>query len=201
MARPNRVKKEELIRSAQRRIQEKGLDQLTFKAVAEGAGVTQGTVYYHFRTKEQLLFEVVESLCNDSWRIAEDERKDGNVEETMRRLLDAALGRCTHDSFYHKLFFSLVAHSLQNAPLREQLRGMLERENANVAALLERLLPSPALDASGLPPSHLGILANALIDGLALQALVNPDFPAKEIYAGLAAALSKQGVGRPSPDR
>nr|MDH3163626.1 helix-turn-helix domain containing protein [Bacillus licheniformis] len=63
MARPNVTSKETLIEAAKRRIAEHGLDKLTLKAVAEEAKVTQGTVYYHFRTKERLVFEVVRDLC------------------------------------------------------------------------------------------------------------------------------------------
>ena len=57
MARPNVTSKETLIEAAKRRIAEHGLDKLTLKAVAEEAKVTQGTVYYHFRTKEQLVLK------------------------------------------------------------------------------------------------------------------------------------------------
>lgn len=188
MARPNMVTKQDLILSAERVIQEKGLDKLTFKAVAEGAHVTQGTVYYHFKTKEQLLFEIVQSLCDRSWEHTKQlQLKQEHPKESVDRLLEEALQRCTPDSMYHTLFYSLVVHSLQNPPMRERLGELLQAENAHVAALLERLLP-----ASGLPGKSLeyrAVMINALIDGLALQALVDPQFPAREVYGELSQVL------------
>lgn len=67
MAKPNVVSKETLIESAKKCISEKGLEKLTLKSVAEQANVSQGTVYYHFRTKENLMLEVVGHVCGSSW--------------------------------------------------------------------------------------------------------------------------------------
>ncbi|MFF3925023.1 TetR/AcrR family transcriptional regulator [Paenibacillus lactis] len=187
MARPQRITKEELIASAQQCIQEKGLDKLTLKAVAEGAGVTQGTVYYHFKTKEQLMLEIVRSICDASWQTAGADQQDGSRRETMVRVLEAARDRCSEKS-YHTLFFSLVVHSLQNAALRDQLKGMVERENTHAAGLLARLFPE--LKASGPSLKYQAMMVNALIDGLALQALLDPEFEAEAVYAELIRAAS-----------
>lgn len=187
MARPQRITKEELIASAQQCIQEKGLDKLTLKAVAEGAGVTQWTVYYHFKTKEQLMLEIVRSICDASWQTAGADQQDGSRRETMVRVLEAARDRCAEKS-YHTLFFSLVVHSLQNAALRDQLKGMVERENKHAAGLLARLFPE--LKTSGPSLKYRAMMVNALIDGLALQALLDPEFEAEAVYAELTRAAS-----------
>lgn len=67
MAKPNVISRQELLQSARQVIASHGMQALTLKAVAEGAGVTQGTVYYHFRNKEQLLLELIKEMCQDSW--------------------------------------------------------------------------------------------------------------------------------------
>ncbi|WP_240508123.1 TetR/AcrR family transcriptional regulator [Bacillus spizizenii] len=67
MAKPNIISKEALIQSAKACIVENGLEQLTLQSVAKQANVTQGTVYYHFRTKENLMMEVVRHVCGSSW--------------------------------------------------------------------------------------------------------------------------------------
>lgn len=66
MAKPNVVNKEKLLQAAKEIIAEHGMEKLTLKAVAESAEVTQGTVYYHFKTKDQLLLEVTEAFCKAS---------------------------------------------------------------------------------------------------------------------------------------
>ena len=67
MAKPNVVNKEKLLQAAKEIIAEHGMEKLTLKAVAKSAQVTQGTVYYHFKTKDQLLLEVTEAFCKASW--------------------------------------------------------------------------------------------------------------------------------------
>ena len=52
MAKPNVVNKEKLLQAAKEIIAEHGMEKLTLKAVAKSAQVTQGTVYYHFKTKD-----------------------------------------------------------------------------------------------------------------------------------------------------
>ncbi|NEN84135.1 TetR/AcrR family transcriptional regulator [Paenibacillus elgii] len=190
MAKPNGISKQELIESAKRCIRDKGIDKLTLKAVAEGAGVTQGTVYYHFKTKEQLLFEIVQSLCDASWKVVQPAQTAG--EDRLASILQALAGareRAAYRSFYHTLFFSLVVHSLQNEEMLKQLGRLLEKENAQAAELLDGWLPASARSIVSM--ESWGILANALMDGLALQALINPDFESEKIYAELSALLAR----------
>ena len=97
MAKPNVVNKENLLQAAKEIIAEHGMEKLTLKAVAESAQVTQGTVYYHFKTKDQLLLEVTESFCKASW---EQLGKDVQLEKALQ----SAESRCVKDSMYHHLF-------------------------------------------------------------------------------------------------
>lgn len=82
---------------------------------SKGANVTQGTVFYHFRTKEQLMFEIVRDLCRSSWESLKLIPETGH--EKIRSALDSARSRCTPDSFYHQLFLSLVVSGLLFAVL------------------------------------------------------------------------------------
>ncbi|WP_127484673.1 TetR/AcrR family transcriptional regulator [Paenibacillus ehimensis] len=190
MAKPNGISKQELIESAKRCIRDKGIDKLTLKAVAEGAGVTQGTVYYHFKTKEQLLFDIVQSLCDASWKVAQPAKAAGeDLQASIAQALAGARERAAYQSFYHTLFFSLVLHSLQNDEMLKQLSRLLEKENAQAAELLAGWLPASARSVMSL--ESWGILVNALIDGLALQALINPDFESEKIYAELSALIAR----------
>lgn len=67
MAKPNVISKRELLQHAKECLAENGMDKFTLRAVADASGVTQGTVYYHFKTKEQLLLDIVEDTCESSW--------------------------------------------------------------------------------------------------------------------------------------
>ncbi|WP_019120671.1 TetR/AcrR family transcriptional regulator [Brevibacillus massiliensis] len=181
MAKPNVISKQDLIESAKQCIVEHGIQQLTLKAVAEKAGVSQGTVYYHFRQKEQLLLDVVSDLCHSSWKkIQQPQPGDPDV---IRSALESARSRCTADSSYHQLFFSLVVSGLQHEEIRKQLGELIETENRFLQDQLAALWPHPPVQ--GVSRKTWAILLNAMIDGLALQALVCESFSADEVYGEL----------------
>ncbi|WP_248926844.1 TetR/AcrR family transcriptional regulator [Paenibacillus hamazuiensis] len=177
MAKPNVVTKQELLQAAQMCLAEKGIEKTTLKAVADKANVSQGTVFYHFRTKEQLMLELVQSLCDSSWQALQTSR--GSVEEA----LEAAKERCDYNSAYHRLFFTSLAASLSLKPNRDRLGAMIRQENVYLSEVLAaRWGMSPIRQIS---MEHWGILMNALIDGLAVQALLDEEFPKDAVFDAL----------------
>ncbi|WP_459501416.1 TetR/AcrR family transcriptional regulator [Bacillus sp. C1] len=183
MAKPNVVNKQQLLRAAKEMIAEQGMEKLTLKAVAERANVTQGTVYYHFKTKEQLLLEVTESFCKSSWSQVE-------TDFSVEKALHSAKSRCTQDSMYHHLFFQLVASGLQNEVIKERLGELLHYENQELQKGLVQVWgeTSPIEEISN---ETWSVMCNALIDGLALQALFNSAFSAAEMYSDLVLFMEK----------
>lgn len=178
MAKPNKISKPELLVSAKQCIIERGLENVTLKAVADGAGVTQGTVYYHFRTKEQLLAEVTESIIEESWA-AMASLEDGP--DKWRAMLEQVKQRCTQESVYQKLFFSILFAGFSNPSISNQIGTMLDKENRYLTDDLAKA--DMNLDGIPLSPQVLSILINALFDGLAIQALTNDKFDRELVFA------------------
>jgi len=185
VAKPNVVNKEKLLEAAKTIIAEHGMEKLTLKAVAESAQVTQGTVYYHFKTKDQLLLEVTESFCKASW---EQIGKDVQLEKALQ----SAESRCVKDSMYHHLFFQLVASGLQNDAMKDKIGGLLHYENQELKGVLHKKIGDTM--TSQISTETWSVLCNALIDGLALQALFNPSFSTDKVYSDLYMLLEKLTV-------
>lgn len=178
MAKPNIISKEDLIQFAMKCIVDHGMEKFTLRSVAERAGVTQGTVYYHFRTKEQLLLDIVKEICSSSW----DEISQTN-ENVIKQAIESAKSRCGADSFYHKMFFTLMVSGINNEKIRAQLGELIEKENMALSENLQRVwAKSPVI---GISLDEWGVLVNAIIDGIAMQALMVKDFPVERIYEGL----------------
>lgn len=182
MAKPNVVNKEKLLKAAKEIIAEHGMEKLTLKAVAESAQVTQGTVYYHFKTKDQLLLEVTESFCKASW---EQIGKDVQLEKALQ----SAENRCVKDSMYHHLFFQLVASGLQNNAMKDKIGELLHYENQELTRLLNKKIEDRMV--SQISTETWSVLCNALVDGLTLQALFNPSFSTDKVYGDLYMLLEK----------
>ncbi|MCW9130189.1 TetR/AcrR family transcriptional regulator [Bacillus paramycoides] len=182
MAKPNVINKQKLLEAAKEIIAEHGMEKLTLKAVAESAQVTQGTVYYHFKTKDQLLLEVTESFCKASW---EQIGKDVKLEKALQ----SAKSRCVKDSMYHHLFFQLIASGLQNDTMKEKIGELLQYENQELKGVLGKKVGGAI--TSQISTETWSILCNALIDGLALQALFNPSFSTDKVYGDLYMLLGE----------
>lgn len=178
MAKPNVIQKTDLVQYAKQCLAEKGIENFTLRAVAEKAGVAQGTVYYHFRTKEQLVLEMLQDICDTSWsNLSEGEHFD------IKQALESAKSRCHFDSYFHKLFFTLTVSSFTNEKIRKQLVQMFDKENKSLSQNMKKQWSSSPI--RGVSFDTWGIVMNAIIDGIALQALVSKDFPIDKTYEEL----------------
>ncbi|MEH6948007.1 TetR/AcrR family transcriptional regulator [Bacillus sp. JJ634] len=188
MAKPNVISKDVLIQYAKECLVNNGIEKFTLRSVAEMAGVTQGTIYYHFRTKEQLLLAIVQNVCENSW----NEISEQSEQLFLSQAIESAKSRCSYDSFFHKLFFTLVASSFNNEKIRNQLSDIVTEENSSLISNLSGLWGKSPIE--GVTLETWGILINAIVDGIALQALLQKDFPVERTYQEveqLFKALSK----------
>ncbi len=179
MAKPNIISKGDLIKSAKECLVNNGIDKFTLRAVAEQAGVTQGTIYYHFKTKEQLLLDIVQDTCESSW----SEISELSNQYIISQAIESAKSRCSYDSFFHKLFLTLVVSGFNNETIRGKLGEITQSENNALNQSLLTLWSKTPID--GVSVETWGILINAIVDGLALQALVQKDFPVEKTYEEL----------------
>ncbi len=63
-----------------------GYQGTTIDRIARDAGVTKGAVYYHFRDKEQLLFEAVKDHVGEFERQVLAERLSAEFRDILRRM-------------------------------------------------------------------------------------------------------------------
>ncbi|MGQ3379682.1 TetR/AcrR family transcriptional regulator [Priestia endophytica] len=192
MAEPNVITKKDLIQSAKKCIVENGINKLTLKAVAEGAGVTQGTVYYHFKTKEQLMIEIVKDMCETSWEELEEKKKAAKKQglDWIQAAMKSAYNRNTKGSFYHPLFLSLIVTGLHNDKVKDLISELLKYENKSLQQQMEALLGADEFYGHSI--EVWSILMNALIDGLAIQSLMIEDFDAERVFKSIESLFIKQ---------
>ncbi|MDQ0300593.1 AcrR family transcriptional regulator [Salibacterium salarium] len=192
MAEPNVVTKEDLVESAKRCIVEKGINKLTLKSVGEGAGVTQGTVYYHFKTKDKLMIEIVNDMCESSWNHLENVNKESKDQgfKWIKTALQSAYERHTKNSFYHHLFLSLITTGLNNDDVRGQMGDLLKYENEVLQKQIQSFIGTDEL--YGISTEIWSVLWNALIDGLAIQTLMVEDLDIEKVYEGIELLLVKK---------
>ena len=70
------VTKLEIIRIASRLFLEEGYSVTSVRQIGEKVGISSGTVMFHFPTKEHLLAQLVDMLCDFQWKLMENESAD-----------------------------------------------------------------------------------------------------------------------------
>jgi AcrR family transcriptional regulator len=154
--------KRRILAAARTAIAELGVDAASLGAVADAAGISRGTLFYHYRAKEDLVLDVAEehmAAVTDALVASVRERAADMVGAIVPTLLDVV-----RDDDRSRMHFSLMHEVFKgNAAVRERMRASYERWTGLVAEELTRMgLEAGRADAAGKA-------LVALIDGLIVQ--------------------------------
>ncbi|GAA1540070.1 TetR family transcriptional regulator [Nocardioides humi] len=133
---------------------EEGYDRTTMRAVAKEAGVSLGSTYYYFASKEHLVQAFYDELLAEHEAAVEDVlARESGFADRLRGSLDAWLAVAEpHHAFAAQFFRNaadpaspLSPFSAESAPAREGsvalMRRLLEGSDAKVSRRLEGRLP------------------------------------------------------------
>lgn len=177
---PPELRREQLIQATVRCVADRGLADTTIATVAQEAGLSQGIVNLHFRTKDGLLTETLRYLA-DEYRNACREAAAAALRSPVAGLLamvelDFKRSICARDklavwfAFWGERRFRPTYRRIC-AERDKSYDDMVREMCARVCALGDYPDVEPALVADGL---------SALTDGLWLDLLVRPDSMSRE---------------------
>jgi AcrR family transcriptional regulator len=155
-----------------------GYENTSIKDIAAEAGVAQGLVHYHYKSKQLLVLAVLEYVCQKV-EVGGVEGEAGALaafEQTKQMLRDS---RATN-----ALYIQLIGHSLHDAVIQEGVRKFVRGDRAHVEDIARTVLtergqePSPARGVAG--------VVWAAILGIIVQSLVDPEFDTDEAVDTLA---------------
>lgn len=167
----------------------KGFSRTTFVDVAEPLGLTKGAVYWHFKTKTDLLVALIDACCSRKYQrqVGSDacpetlaEFRRNHVESARMALTDPLLRK--FEFFIH---FQIEWSEALLAEVRDRLEAMRQNPLREYGRIIARLRENGELAAEAdaerlaslLMASWWGLLRLALI-GL----IAEKDFPAQVEY-------------------
>jgi TetR/AcrR family transcriptional regulator len=146
-----RIKTKELIfQGALKAFAEKGFNETTMEQIAEICGVAKGTLYYNFKTKEELYIFVMESGVQNFITMIQDYIdvvSENNFRQRMIRLTEAHLDFFQNEQDFCRLllsrswgtqerhhtirhvmqkYFALLENEIQNAKKQEKVPSTLD---------------------------------------------------------------------------
>src|SRR5437667_6559386 len=116
-----------------------GYQGTTIDRIARDAGVTKGAVYYHFRDKEQLLFDAVKDHVGEFERqVLAEVTPETDTMAALRRVVDVCFFHATVSN-HRRFIITLMVEALDTNPrLSAEFRNILRRMRAFLANVVWR---------------------------------------------------------------
>ena len=100
-----------IIRSATRLFLQNGFSKTTLKMIADDTGIRQGTLCYHFHTKEDMLYLLIQELMDFHGDMVEQaEKETGDLLFSYAAEVTAQLVLCEVDERAYDLYYSAYSH-------------------------------------------------------------------------------------------
>ncbi|MFC5528728.1 TetR/AcrR family transcriptional regulator [Cohnella yongneupensis] len=181
-------KRDRIIAAAYDVLSKQGYDKASTKEIASTAGVAQGLINYYFPSKDQLFAEVfrreTERYCESFDGVIDVKRKEPLTMTSIAELLEVPKNRALEEPEWFRLRYELFAIGLRNDAARPILKEMLEIKTEHIAQMVQPLTGFPIEQSR-----TLAAILHAIIEGLALQKIADPDFKYDEAYAMLSQML------------
>src|SRR5439155_554460 len=116
-----------------------GYQGTTIDRIARDAGVTKGAVYYHFRDKQQLLFEAVKDHVGEFERqVLAEVTPELDAMAALRHVVDVCFFHATVSS-HRRFIITLMVEALDTNPaLSVEFRNILRRMRVFLADVVRR---------------------------------------------------------------
>lgn len=166
MAAPRKENIKEIILDATRTLlQTHTLADLSLAQIAQAAGISKGTLYYHYKTKSEIFFDLTDRYLNEQWDdfISWTENKEKDT--SIQRLVKYVVERNTAEA-------GLRMHLFCEAQLGDEaLRQKLVRRYDE----FQRLISSKIAERTDLPADFLTWLILLASDGIIVQEAIRND--------------------------
>ncbi len=183
MARPAR-KKKDIERAALELFADHGIDGTTIRMIAERAGVTEGALYRHHKSKDDLVRALFEEYFESFGGMLEGIRADAApVEDRIGQMVRAFLAAYDTDPLGFR-FVMLVQHGLLDG---------IRKDALSPAKVLTRFIEE-AIDRGEIPKQDASLKAQLLM-GMVMQVAVGERYGRlKAPVAGYAEQVSAAAV-------
>jgi AcrR family transcriptional regulator len=171
-----RDRHQEILEAAARVITDRGLAETRISDIAERCGVSPGLILYYFESKDRLLVEALTS-ANDQFylRLSREMRRMDSARQQLERLVELSVPGLLPE--YERLdewalWIEIWVRALRDPKLAQE-REVLDRRWRQSIADIIRLGRSTGEFPDGEDADQLGLELGAMIDGLAIQVLMN----------------------------
>jgi AcrR family transcriptional regulator len=171
--------REKILQAAFTVLSRQGYENASIKDIAEEAGVAQGLVHYHFKSKQQLVLAVLDFVCQKV-EIGYVQGEAGAIQA-----FEDSKANLKNSRDANSLYVQLIGVGLHDALVGAGVRDFVRSERAHIEELARQVLGERG--QSGSAARGIAGVVWAAVLGIMIQNLVDPEFDADEAVDALAA--------------
>lgn len=161
----------EIIRVSIELAAEKGVDSVTTQDMADAMQLTQGAIFRHYATKDDIWVAVVEWIRDRLMKVVGKAAADATDPlNAIERMFFAHIAFISKHPAIPRLLFSELLHK-KNSKLRQLIEGIISGYEARIAGLLEEA-KTQALVSADLDSQSAAVLYIGMIQGLVMQSSI-----------------------------
>jgi len=193
---------QEILDAAARVITDRGLAETRISDIADRCGVSPGLILYYFESKDRLLVEALTS-ANDQFylRLSREMRRMPSARQQLERLVELSVPGLLPE--FERLdewalWIEIWVRALRDPALAKE-REVLDRRWRQSIADIVRHGRDTGEFPEGPDADDLGLQIGALIDGLAIQVLLNDSGFAPERMRAVCLEVADRLIGSSPP--
>lgn len=182
-----------ILDGARKVISKKGIQGATMRNIADEAQLSTGALYHHFKSKEEILYAVMDESLSVSSQIATKSRA-GNIDrDKLISEISDSINMRFHKNQENRVQFYLAHEAIMgDKELREKFKSKynewIERSSEVIAFLYQK--PSSRFD------NAIASLLVGAIDGYVMQLLLGANTAEREDIKKVYELLLKEGIPR-----
>ena len=161
----------EIIRVAVELAAEKGVDSVTTQDMADAMHLTQGAIFRHFATKDDIWVAVMQWIRERLMQVLNKAAADASDPlDAIQRMFLAHVAFISKHPAIPRLLFSELLHK-KNSKLRQLIQEIISGYEARIAGLLDAA-KAQSLVSADLDSKSAAVLYIGMIQGLVMQASI-----------------------------
>lgn len=186
MAAPRKDNVKELIINATEQLLEtQKLSEITFAQIAASAGISKGTLYYHYKNKNDILFDITDKYLQQQWDDLIAWTENPEKDTSLHRLVQYVLERDVAN-------VGMRLHFFYDAMLgNEEVRSKLMQRYNDFANLISKKIRERD---EKLPAEYITWLILLVSDGLFIHKTLNNDNLGVDLFIKQSGQFMKQIV-------
>lgn len=183
--------KTKIIEAAQTVISKNGIFGATVRGIAEEADMSTGAIYHYYKSKEEILYDIMDESLSMSSKIAEEAEKGyKNKEEIIDEIYKNLIKRFEKFDENRLQFYLAQEAMLGNKELQAKFKEKYNQWVTRVEYLMENLYGK---HSSNLNKTFASLLI-ASIDGIVMQILMESNPVSKQEITDVYRLLLLEGI-------